>query len=316
MSKEKGIKTKTVILIAIAVVICLFAVRFLVDEDLGIKKENNNNEINNNEEEQEKEEEKIKITLDDPVVKDLINLLGKSEGSLVYSKDIGSGITTVEELMYNISNSDASRLSSEIVMYLILNNSKIVESNEGAVSIPYYGNGYEVGYIVESTEVQRVLYQVFGTNLTTMPKASSEVGVYFINIDGNFAPKYARFNAASGNIELSLDTVATGAETNYLYLNYYDRVEIPNENILELYEKVIFTSSILDKDNNNGFKLYKDVMQTEYIAKVSNYKLVNGRYRFSEEELNNYINLFAEYKYTFNKDSNGYYHLKNIKKVQ
>lgn len=317
MEKENGIKTKTVILIAILVVISLFAVRFLIDEDLGRNQEDNNikNEINNNEQEEIKEEEQIKITLDDPLVKDLIKLLGKTEGSLVYSKDIGTGITTVEELMYSITNSNVSNLTSEIIMYLILNNATIKEVSTGSISAPYYGVGYEIGYIVESSEVQRVLYQVFGNNLTTMPKTSKEVGVFFIDIDNSLVPKYARYNFANGNIEISIDTVTTTRESSYLYLNSYDRVNIPSDDILELYEKVVFTSNIFDKDSDNGFKLYKDVMHTEYIARVNNFELVNGRYRFSENELNNYINLFAEYKYTFNKDSNGYYHLKSIEKV-
>lgn len=314
MKQESGIKTRTVILIAIAVVISLFMVRFLIDDGLSGNENNIDNEIIDNNANNDKEEME-KITLDDPIVKELITLLGKSEGSLVESKDIGAGITSVEELMYYVTDSDASRLDSKIIMYLILNNATITEVEGSYISSSEHGTGYEIGYIVGNNEVQRLLERIFGNNLTTIPNSASEVGVYFINVNGSFVPKYARYNFATGNIELSLNNVVTGGISNYLYLNTYDKVETPDENTLELYEKVIFTSSVIDKDNDNGFRLYKDVMHTEYIAKVNNYALVNGRYRFSEKELNNYINLFAEYKYTFNKDNNGYYHLKRIEKI-
>lgn len=314
MKKESGIKTKTIILIAIMVIISLFIVRILINDELFKKKTDINNQTNNNDILEEKEEME-KITLNDFVIKELINLLDKSEGSLTESKILGSGIPDVEELMYYVEDSDVSRLDSKIIMYLVLNNANLIKVESGYISSNSYGVGYEIGYIIENIEVQKILKRIFGSNLLTMPNNADETEVYFVNIDGIKTPKYARYNVATGNVEISLNNVITSQTSNYMYLNNYDRVDMPDDNTLELYEKVIFTSGITDKDNDNGFKLYKDIALTEYIAKVNNYTLINGKYRFSEKELNNYINLFAEYKYTFNKDEDGFYHLKSIKKM-
>lgn len=317
MEKDSGIQIKTVILIAIMVIISLFMVKLLIRDELFEKKIEINNPIDNNNDDDEYDEknEIEKLTLDDPIIKELINLLGKSQGSLIDSKKIGSGITSIEESMYYVNDSDVSRLDGRIIMYLILNNSNLEKVESGYISGSSYGAGYEIGYVIENSEVEKTLNRVFGNNLVGMPNSTNETDVYFINIDGINIPKYARYNMATGNIEISSNNVITSTNSNYLYLNDYDRVEILDDNTLELYEKVIFTSSIIDKDTDNGFKLYKDVMLTEYIAKVNNYTLINGGYRFSDIELNNYINLFAEYKYTFNKDNDGFYHLKSIKKV-
>lgn len=317
MDKSNSNKATTVILLVVIVVL-LGALIFVVvnnNVDKNNVSNNNSNIQNNNNENSENNKDNNEVenlTINSNEVKELISMIGKVDASLTNPKELQGPTSGAEELLYRHNNAEAKSLDAEAIMYIIFDYVKDYKTIDTSSTISYGGANYKVGYVISKEKVVDALKVIFGDNLTTMPSSTQKVNVYCIGINGVLAPKYARYNASTGEIEMSLDDVATGFEGTNMYINSYDRVEQPDDNTLEIYEKVAFTNNSAEITFDKVVKLNKDIELKEMITSYNN----NGELTFDEDTIKNYLSSFGEYKYTFTKGSDNLYHFKSVVKVK
>ena len=306
-----------IIIVIIALIVLMIAIGVSQSKGKANNSDNEEEEIideenpNSNPEEDPKPTEE-ELDMEDEEIENLLSLISKTNGSLEISKTLDEN--SIETNIYRLKTvTDVNDLDSNLIMMLLLSKISNYDEYNGNETLEYNGISYEIGYVIDSLDVIRLISDVFGDNLEDLPKDISEVRPYVINISS--LPNYPliRYNDAEGTIEISKESLSSGfIESEQMYINYYSEAK-KVDNTIEIYEKVAFLQ--VAPENSSQIKLYKNI---EFKNFIDNFDatIKNGVATLNKEDIEKELEHFTEYKYVFTKDEVGAYHLKSLGKVR
>ena len=304
-----------IIIVVIALIVLMIAIG--VSQSKGKDKNNEEEEImeeedpsSNPEEEQEPTEEEL--DMEEEEIEELLSLISKTNGSLETSKSLDEN--SIETNIYRLKTvRDVNNLDSNLIMMLLLSKISDYDEYNGNETLEYNGVSYEIGYVIDSLDVIRLISDVFGDNLDELPKDISEVRPYVINISSLPTYPLIRYNDVEGTIEISKESLSSGfMKSEQMYINYYSEAK-KVDNTIEIYEKVAFLQ--VAPENSSQIKLYKNI---EFKNFIDNFDatIKNGVATLNKEDIEKELEHFTEYKYVFTQDEVGAYHLKSLGKVK
>ena len=293
-----------IIIVVIALIVLMIAIG--VSQSKGKDKNNEEEEImeeedpsSNPEEEQEPTEEEL--DMEEEEIEELLSLISKTNGSLETSKSLDEN--SIETNIYRLKTvRDVNNLDSNLIMMLLLSKISDYDEYNGNETLEYNGVSYEIGYVIDSLDVIRLISDVFGDNLDDV-----------INISSLPTYPLIRYNDVEGTIEISKESLSSGfMKSEQMYINYYSEAK-KVDNTIEIYEKVAFLQ--VAPENSSQIKLYKNI---EFKNFIDNFDatIKNGVATLNKEEIEKELDHFTEYKYVFTQDEVGRYHLKSLGKVK